>query len=445
MARIVDHPSSSALFHRDQRATLPVLDRAEGVFLWDREGRRYFDATGGAFVVTIGHAVPEIIDAIRRQLGIASYIGSNWTSDAAVDLATRIAELAPDGLEKVVFASGGSEANEVALKLARQYFVERGQTSKWKVLCRRGGYHGNTIATLSMSARDDWKSDYAPYLLAFEAIPGNVPYHCTYCGANGGGCDLRCADALEQAILAQGPETVAAFIAEPVVSRGVVPPPAYWQQIREVCDRYDVLLIADEVITGFGRTGRHFAMEHFDVTPDIITCGKGMASGYATISGAVLHERVAKAIASGSGRHSQGYTFSGNPLACATALAVMDYIRERDLVEQSRLRGAQLSERVERLRGLPGVGDVRGGFGLLASVEFVSDAEHRTPDPALATAAWQQAAERGVAMYHLTIGGLNTLALAPPFVITEAQLDEMMDRFEEAVIAAADGSGARAA
>jgi adenosylmethionine-8-amino-7-oxononanoate aminotransferase len=438
MGRIFDDPANSAFLHRDLRHPLPVVDRAEGVFVWDREGRRYFDGTGGAFVVTIGHGVPEILDAMRRQFEVACYVGAtNWATDAAIDLAERIAGLAPDGLEKVIFAAGGSEANEVALKLARQYFMERGQSSKWKLLCRRGGYHGNTIATLSMSGREGWKTYYAPYMLAFEAIPNNVPYTCEFCQVDGG-CHLQCLDDLERAILAQGPDTVAAFIAEPVVSRGAMPPAAYWQRIREVCDRYDVLLIADEVITGFGRTGRQFGMDHFGVVPDIITCGKGLASGYASISAVIAHERIAHAIASGSGVHSHGYTFSGNPLACATALSVIDYVAERDLVEQSRVRGAQLFERVQRLRAIPGVADVRGGYGLLSAIEFVDDPGERVSATALATAVRQQAADRGVALYHLPTAGLTTLAIAPPFVITEQQLDEMMDRIDEAMVAVSD-------
>jgi adenosylmethionine-8-amino-7-oxononanoate aminotransferase len=441
---VVDSPRSSPIFYRNQRRQYPVIDRGEGVFLWDREGKRYLDMMGGVAVVSIGHAVPEVIEAMSRQAERVSFAyGNHFTSEAALGLAARVVELAPPGLEKVFFVSGGSEATESALKLARQYFMEIGKTSKYKVIGRWGSFHGNTMGSLSMGGRVGWQEMYGPLLLDFPHISASYCYRCPL-GKCYPACDVACADDLERAIVAAGAETVAAFIADPIVGStlgAAAPPPEYFRRIREICDTYDVLFIADEVITGFGRTGRNFGIDHWDVIPDMIACGKGISSGYVPLGALVVHERIADAIHHGSGAIMHGHTYGGNPQSCAIGLAVQDYVREHHLIQRSAVLGRYLYERALRLLELPSVGDVRGGKGLFLGVEFVANKATRTPFPRevrFGETLLETGLEHGVTLYAGTGGADGRIGdciiLAPPFVIDEEQIDRGIELLEASIV-----------
>ena len=282
---------------RDLTKTYPVVVRGEGVYLYDRDGRQYLDAAGGAMVVTIGHGVKEVAAAMAAQAEQVAYAYTNqFVTESLLGLADRVIALAPPGMAKVYFVSGGSEANETAIKLARQYFIARGKESKWRVVARWQSYHGNTGIALSATGRRPARRGYGPYLLPFPHIP---PCYCYRCPLDKKypSCDVACADELERAIAQEGADTIAAFIAEPIVgtsAAALTPPPDYFERIREICDRHDILFIADEVVTGFGRTGTNFAIEQFGVIPDLITIAKGASSGYAPLGGVIVHERIVR-------------------------------------------------------------------------------------------------------------------------------------------------------
>jgi len=430
------------IFYRDPRAFYPTVERGEGVYIYDQSGKRYLDGAGGAVVVSIGHGVPEIRDAIVNQAGkIAFTHGSQFTSKAAIDLAERIVALSPPPLNRVYFLSGGSEAVETTIKLARQYQVDRGQPLKYKVISRWTSYHGNTLGALALSGHTGRRRYYQPLI---QHTPHIIPCYCYRCpcGLDEKHCACECADDLEKTILYEGPDSVSAFIAEPVVGAtagAVVPKDGYFQRIREICDRYDVLLIADEVMTGIGRTGRNFALDHWQVVPDMIACAKGLASGYAPVFCVVTNDRIHDAIKNGHGAFVHGHTYSQNPLSCATALAVLEYMEAHGLTARSARMGLYLLEKLQTLYRHEIVGDVRG-LGLFAGVEFVRNRETKEPfDVRLKVNAriGQRAFEKGLITYPGG-GGADGIRgdhslLAPPFTITEAQIDEMVAILDEAV------------
>ena len=296
-------------------------------------------------------------------------------------LAEEVVGLAPEGITKAFFVSGGSEATEAALKIARQYFVEAGAPERHKVIGRWGSFHGNTLGALSASGRAPWQELYGPLLLEMPHIEPCYCYRCPL-GKTYPACGIDCAEELERAIVREGPDSVAASIAEPIVGSSLgaaTPPDEYFPRIRAICDEYGVLLIADEVLTGFGRTGRAFGVDHWDTVPDLIVCGKGISSGYAPLGAVLVSEKIAGALNAGSGLLVHGHTYGGNPLACAAGLAVHEYAREHRLIGRSAELGTYLPERAARLLGRPSVGDVRGGKGLFLGIEFVADKGERRP------------------------------------------------------------------
>lgn len=430
------------IFYRDPRAFYPMADRGEGVYVFDRAGKRYLDGSGGAVVVSIGHNVPEVREAILRQAGrIAFTHGTQFTSEAAVALAARIVALSPEPMSRVYFLSGGSEAVETAVKMARQYQVDRGRPAKYKIISRWTSYHGNTLGALALGGHTGRRRYYQPLI---QHTPHIVPCYCYRCPYNlqAERCACECADDLEKTILYEGPDAVSAFIVEPVVgaTAGVlVPKDGYFQRIRDICDRYDVLLIADEVMTGIGRTGRDFALDHWQVVPDMIVCAKGLASGYAPVFCVVTNDRIHDAIKNGNGAFVHGHTYSQNPLSCATALAVLEYIEAHGLVARSARMGDYLLERLQTLYRHDIVGDVRG-LGLFAGVEFVRDRQSREPfEPRLKVSdrIGKRAFEKGLITYPGG-GGADGIRgdhslLAPPFTITEEQIDDMVSMLDEAV------------
>jgi adenosylmethionine-8-amino-7-oxononanoate aminotransferase len=439
---IMTKPGKDHIFYRNPGAFYPTVERGEGVYIYDRSGKRYLDGSGGAVVVSIGHGVPEIRDAIVSQAGkIAFTHGTQFTSEAAVALAERIVALSPPPLSRVYFLSGGSEAVETTIKLARQYQVDRGKPSKYKVISRWTSYHGNTLGALALGGHTGRRRYYQPLI---QHTPHIVPCYCYRCplGLQAQRCACECADDLEKTILYEGPDSVSAFMVEPVVGAtagALVPKDGYFQKIREICDRYDILLIADEVMTGIGRTGRNFALDHWQVVPDMIACAKGLASGYAPVFCVVTNDRIHDTIKNVSGAFVHGHTYSQNPLSCATALAVLEYMEAHGLTARSARMGLYLLERLQTLYRHVIVGDVRG-LGLFAGVEFVRNRETKEPfDVQLKVNAriGGRAFEKGLITYPGG-GGADGIRgdhslLAPPFTITEAQIDEMVAILDEAI------------
>jgi adenosylmethionine-8-amino-7-oxononanoate aminotransferase len=430
------------IFYRNPTKFYPTVERGEGVYVYDRSGRRYLDGSGGAVVVSIGHGVPEVREAIISQAGrIAFTHGTHFTSDPAIALADRIVALSPPALSRVYFLSGGSEAVETAVKMARQYQVDRGKPSKYKVISRWTSYHGNTLGALALGGHTGRRKYYQPLI---QHTPHISPCYCYRCpfSLKPETCGIECADDLEKAILYEGPDAVSAFMAEPVVGAtagALVPKNGYFQKIREICNRHDVLLIADEVMTGIGRTGRNFALDHWQVVPDMIACAKGLASGYAPVFCVVTNDHIHDTIKQGNGAFVHGHTYSQNPLSCATALAVLDYIAAHDLISRSARMGDYLLESLKTLYRHPIVGDVRG-LGLFAGVEFVRDRATREPfDAGLKVNALigNRAFAKGLVTYPGG-GGADGIRgdhslLAPPFTITESQIDEMVVILDEAI------------
>jgi adenosylmethionine-8-amino-7-oxononanoate aminotransferase len=345
-------------------------------------------------------------------------------------------------MRRVLLLAGGSEATETALKLARQYHLERGHAGKYRVISRWISYHGNTLGALSMSGRTAWRRDFAPLLLDFPKIPAPYCYRCPY-GRTYPGCDVACAQELERTITLEGAGSIAAFIAEPVIgtsAAGVTPPPEYYPRIREICDRHDVLFIADEVINGIGRTGRNFGIDHWGVTPDMITTAKALSSGYAPLAAVILHDKVYDAIAQGSGRTSQGFTYSGHPVSAAVGVAVLRYLKTHDLVAHAARIGGLLLDRLRGLMRFPIVGDVRG-TGLIQGVEFVADQAARRPFPPgleVTRRIVEAVLEEGVMVVPGMSGMIDGVAgdhiqISPPYIFTEADVERLVAALEAAI------------
>lgn len=442
---------TSHVFYRRLTRRYPRIVRGDGCYLFDDAGRRYLDGCGGAFTVNLGHGVPEIAEAIGRQARTLAYVnGTAFSHDPVEELAAEIARLSPPGLELVYPLASGSEAVEAALKLARQYWVERGRNAKRVVVSLAPSYHGNTLLALSASARPHYSALFGDWLVQVVRVPASYPYRCEcrgvqpFCGACTGA-------AIEDAIVRAGPDRVAAVIAEPVggSSTGAsVPPPDYWAAVRAMCDRHEVLLLADEVLTGAGRTGTWSALEPYGVAPDIMTLGKGIAGGYVPLSAVVTTRAIAEVVAGGSGALAHAQTFSHHPVLCAAGVATLRYLRERRLIERCAELGRVLHRRLAALRSLPLVGDVRGR-GLLAGIEFVADPATREPLPRSARFAetlTEAALEEGLVVWpnvgHADGRNGDLVMLAPPFIVTEDQIDEMLERLTRAVRLAADRVGA---
>lgn len=433
------------LFQRIQTKNYPVAERGEGVYIWDSAGNKYLDGSGGACVVSIGHGVKEIAEAVAGQMKRISFVhGSHFNTGAVFELAGEIAALSDDpALNRVYFVSGGSEAVETAVKMARQYWREIGKPDRYKVISRWTSYHGNTTGALALSGHTGRRRHYMPLI---QHTPHIEPCYCYRCpfGKTPDGCGLDCAVALERALLFEGPDSVAAFIAEPIVGASagaLVPPPGYWPKIREICDRYQVLLIADEVMTGVGRTGRGLALNHWGVSADLVTLAKGLASGYAPLGAVLARDSVHDAIAAGSGEFVHGFTYCQHPVSVAAGGAVMKYLKTHGLIERSASMGDRLLEKLKTLSDLPVVGDVRG-LGLMAGIEFVSDRETKAPFPPEIKFAAKVAAEafkRGLITYPGSGGadGIkgDHLLLCPPFVVTEEELEFIAETVGQSIIA----------
>ena len=433
-------PVSEHLIGPDLRTQAPVFVRGEGVELIDSEGRRYLDAASGVGVTCIGYSAGEVVDAMREQAGRLPYLHAmRFEARPAQQLADLVASVLPGDLGQVFFASGGSEANESVIKFVRQYWVERGQPERWKVIGRRPSFHGNTLATLSVGWHAGRRQRHAPLLLPMPHIGTPNSYrgceHCQVPGACADRCTLACAAELEDAIQQADPGTVAAFIAEPVVAAAggvLVPPPGYFQAIREICDRYDVLFVADEVFTGFGRLGTWFGMERFGVLPDIMVFAKGITAGYAPLGGFAVRTALVEPFRQGSGRFEHNFTYAAHPVAAAVGIAVIGILQRDRLVERVAATEPMFARLLrDQLGELSVVGDVRS-IGLLGGVELVADAGTKQPFPAaagIAARATRLALDEGVIVYPCS-GGVDGdyLILAPPFVSSDDDLEQMVER-----------------
>ena len=369
--------------------------------------------------------------------------GGTLPSEGRARLAEQVIGMAPEGMEKVFLCSGGSEAMESVIKIARQYHLECGNAGKHKVISRWQSYHGNTMATLAIGGRPSWRAKYGPYLFGNTHIPACNCYRCPY-QKEYPGCGLACACELERAIRYEGPETVSVFVLEPVVgttSAAVVPPREYFQKIREICDKYNVLLAVDEVICGFGRTGRNFAVDHFGVVPDLMAVAKGMGSGYTAAGGVLVHRKIVQALEAGSGVLTHSFTYSGNPLMCATASAVLQYLQDNRLVERSAQMGAVFLKKLKELEELPYVGQARG-LGLMLGLEFVEDKADKRPFANGFNFSAQLAAycfQRGIVITGGVLGAADgilgdALQIAPPFIITEQEIDRVVDTLRQGIL-----------
>jgi adenosylmethionine-8-amino-7-oxononanoate aminotransferase len=395
-----------------------------GPWVLDADGRTWFDSLSGMWLTNVGHGRREIAEAVYAQMCQLSYAPDGTVSPAAIRLADRIAGLAPDPGSRVFFSSGGSEAVETALKLARKYHRNQGEPGRFKVISRRGSYHGCTLACLSLGGGgSNTGADYGPLLPGAVRVQGPDQYRPAF-------SDLECAREIERAILNEGPGTVAAVIGEPIsAAAGVhVPDPEYWPAVREICDRYGVLLILDEVITGFGRTGTMFASEHWGVEPDITTVAKGLTSGYAPMGATIASRRVADAFSGERPAFNHRFTFGGNPAACAAGLATLDVIERERLVDNSRRMGEYLFERAHELHRHSIVGQVRGGLGLMCAVELVRDRATREPFPA--AAGLKRIAQESMDRHGLLGRGGDIFFLAPPLCVNRDEIDHLIARVD---------------
>ena len=438
---------SRHVFHRHTKSDLPVAVRGEGIYLFDSNGKRYLDASGGAAVSCLGHGHPRVTAAIKRQLDQLAYAHTSFfTTEIAETLADTIIDDAPAGIERVYFNSGGSEGIEAALKMARQYFLEVGQPERCHIIGRWQSYHGNTLGALAAGGNRWRRKPFEPLLPQFRHVAACYSYREKGSDETEEQYGLRVANELEQEILRLGPATVAAFIAETVVGAtlgAVSASPGYFRRIREICDRYGVLLILDEVMCGMGRTGTMHACEQEGIAPDLMVIAKGLGAGYQPIGALLVSGTIFEAMRGGSGFFQHGHTYMAHPTACAAALEVQRVIKEDDLLANVRRQGDNLNRSLMRTFGEhPHVGDIRGR-GLFQAIELVVDPETKEPfDPALGlnVRVKREAMARGLMCYPMggTVDGRSGdhVLLAPPFIVDEQAIEVISAGLREAVDAA---------
>jgi len=435
------------ILHRQISHSYPVATTARGVVIRDSAGKEYIDASGGAAVSCLGHAHPDVLAAMHNQLDQLAYAHTSFfTSQVAEELADDLIAHAPSGLARVFYVSGGSEAVEAALKLARQYFVERGELQRRFIIGRRQSYHGVTLGALAVGGREWQRKQFGPLMIETHHVSPAYEYRDKRAGETAEAYGVRLAEELESKIDELGGENVIAFVAETVVGAtlGAVPAvPGYFRRVREICNRHGILLILDEVMCGMGRTGTLHACEQEGINPDLMAVAKGVGGGYAPIGALLIQERIFNTVAEGSGAFLHSHTYMGHPLACAAALAVQRVIRRDDLLENVRRQGDYLSRRLnERFGNHPFVGDLRGR-GLFQGIEIVSDRGTKEPfDPSyrLHARIKHEAMARGLMIYPMggTVDGTrgDHVLLAPPFIIDSAAIDTIVERLGEAIDAA---------
>jgi adenosylmethionine-8-amino-7-oxononanoate aminotransferase len=429
---------------------MPVAVSGSGVEIVDADGRRYFDASGGAAVSCLGHGHPDVLAAMRRQLDALAYAHTGFfTTEAAERLADRLIEDAPPGLSHVYLVSGGSEAIEAALKMARQYFVEIGEPGRRHVIARRQSYHGNTLGALAVGGNAWRRVQFEPLLIKTHHIDPCYAYRLQREHESDADYSARATQTLEDKIIEVGPDRVIAFVAETVVGAtlGAVPPVAdYFKHIRAICDRYGVLLILDEVMCGMGRTGTLHACEQEGVAPDLLTLAKGLGGGYQPIGAVMLSKQIYEGFANGSGAFQHGHTYTGHPMAAAAALAVQDVIRRDRLLANVAEMGLELERRLkERFAQHPFVGDIRGR-GLLRAIELVEDRATKRPfNPALKLHARVKREAMALGLMVYPVGGTadgiegDHVLLAPPFIVEPSQVDMIVERLGQTLDSALAG------
>ena len=435
------------ILHRQTGHSYPIAAEARGVIIRDSAGKEYVDASSGAAVSCLGHSHPDVLAAMREQLDRLAYAHTSFfTTEAAEELADELVAGAPEGIGHVFFVSGGSEAIEAALKLARQYFVELGESKRRYVIARRQSYHGITLGALAVGGRERQRKAFAPLLFETHHVSPVFEYRERRADETSQAYGERLAEELDVKIEELGGENVMAFVAETVVGAplGAVPAVSgYFQRIREVCDRHGVLLILDEVMCGMGRTGTLHACEQEGITPDLIAIAKGLGGGYAPIGALLMQERIFDAVADGSGAFQHSHTYMGHPLACAAALAVQRVIHRDGLLANVRTQGGQLARRLkERFGNHPFVGDVRGR-GLFQAVELVADRGSKAPfepEHKLHARVKAEAMARGLMVYPMggTVDGVrgDHVLLAPPFIVDAPIVDTIVERLGDAIDAA---------
>jgi adenosylmethionine-8-amino-7-oxononanoate aminotransferase len=428
------------LFYQS-KSPRPMLDRAEGIYMWDTDGKRYIDGSSGAMVSNIGHSNPAVLDAMRAQMAKSTFgYRLHFQTESSERLAAMTAALAPDGMNKVFFVSGGSEAVESTLKLARQYVLTQGQSQRTKVISRYPSYHGGTLGALSITGYAPMTAPFDPMMQRMPKIPAPRAY-LDGLDPDDPATGLHYANMLEEKILEEGADTVLAFVLEPIggASTGaLVPPAGYMQRIREICTQHGVLLIHDEVMTGGGRTGRFFGAEHWDVVPDLISISKGFGAGYVPLGAMIARDDIVEAVM-GAGGFIHGFTYAGNPLACAAGCAVLEQIEAHDLIGNAARMGDRLADRLNGLmQRYPLIGDVRGK-GLLMAFELMADRGSKAPLPTSLNAHARLvdiAYDNGLIIYsRRTRGGTSGdhFLVCPPMIVDEAQLDEITDMLDRSL------------
>ncbi len=437
----------SHVLHRRIAHSYPFAVSGHGITIRDSAGKEYIDASGGAAVSCLGHSHPDVLRAMREQVDKLAYAHTSFfTTQVAEELADDLVAHAPDGIGHVFFVSGGSEAIEAALKLARQYFVESGEPQRRYFIARHQSYHGSTLGALAVGGREWQRREFAPLLIETQHVSPAYEYRGRRVDETPQAYGERLARELDAKITELGADHVIAFVAETVVgaSLGAVSaPPGYFQRVREICDRHRILLILDEVMCGMGRTGTLHACEQEEIAPDLIAIAKGLGGGYAPIGALLMQDKIFETVAGGSGAFQHGHTYMGHPLACAAALAVQGVIRRDKLLANVRTQGAYLSRRLnERFGNHPYVGDVRGR-GLFQGLELVADRGTKAPfDPGLKLHARvkSEAMARGLMVYPMggTVDGVrgDHVLLAPPFIVEAPLLDTVVERLGEAIDAA---------
>jgi len=429
------HPATPLKAHREQGPK--ILVEGSGIYVKDLEGRQFIDGLAGLWNVNVGHGRAEIGDAVRQQMATLAFAPSffGFSNLPSIELARQLVEMTPPHLSRVFYTSGGSEANESALKMARYSFKLNGQPERCKIISRHLAYHGMSMGALSATGITHHRDMAGPLVPGFSFIPAPHCYRCEL-GLTYPSCELACAKVLEQKLQEEGPETVAAFIGEPIMGAGgaVVPPPEYWPTIAAICRKYGVLLILDEVITGFGRTGKRFALEHWNLTPDMLSLAKGISSGYVPLGATLITEEIYRDLvekAPPGTPFPHGFTSNGHPVACVAALKNLEIIEREHLVDQAAAVGAYFQDRLRAFQDHPLVGDIRG-LGLIAGVELVRDkrAKERFAPVGKAGGLVADAAYEG-GLICRAIG--DAVAFAPPLCITKSQIDDMLRIFATAL------------
>lgn len=425
-----------------------AIERAAGCYLYTPDGREILDAAGGAIVANVGHGRREVAEAVATSLANTSYVVPSFATPERLNLVERLRNRwLPEGLTQIYFSSGGSESIDAATRLALQHFVARGEPQRQKIIGRELSYHGTTLSTLAVGGHATRRQGFEPQLAAWPKAPASYCLRCPQ-GMNYPSCEVDCATELERLLAREGPETVAAFVAEPIVGSAagaLVPPPEYWPRIAEICRRNGVLLVADEVMTGFGRTGRRFGVDHSGVIPDILVGGKGLAGGYAPLTALATRRDIVEPLGK-DGQDLMFYTFGGHPAACAAADTVLDIMEREELVQRAATRGAQLREQLAPLEDHPHVAEVRGQ-GLLLGVELVADRASLKPFPreaGLATQVQRRGLAEGVFFYTAGSGvAQDAILLGPPFTLGDREIDKIATALPRAIDAAVAKLSAR--